>query len=696
MTSSCPEGANLQDPSNCTLIDDKEDDILKPFERMTDTPILIDRSLFSTNLQTDLKQCDGTTSCKYVGFDFDRDTGTRINNMAYNIDISYIGGSKGVFTKEGQTVPTMMIAPPGYIYSPAALTGDITFTNLSCPNGGTYNPFRKLCIEEAFALSSMGCQTVNLSTYGCRSGFTPDGWSSGAVLACTTRYCKKDPAPFPATVNGIQECKQLCDTEQTCIGFNFKPFVNDQNCEMLKNITGDNITSDSVGFKRHDFPTSEGKLNPNAPDALTYLGNTGNDCSEIDACNSNIAHVFDTPGVTALATTDIETCGYCPVKTINKVASEYYVRDEVGRTTKYTQPSAALAALQYSKVPNPRTTETTLLGLYKVTPYTGTKSRYIFITNSSHLIMIHAEHHDPNTIDRRTGEPADPFTGRFNFLFPVNAVQFSFVQYDGKVNGTLSVLSQFGPENKINSIVGNGTTTTVTTAIPHGLVTTSTIFLYGDDLPSSFLNPTIISGNITVIPNPESTVDAPKPSVSFTFRNPPQYPYSGSSSAVKLFYSKQESRGISTWGIKPVDYVTNGFQFTNPGMCLKKATDTSYRQTEMPQFFEQSVVPEKYSKDFADTVFVVEKVQIGSQYSVYECPAFDQRNSDCYDYGEKHRGHTWFLQSGKCESAPTLNRWSGTPTCAGMCSTGCPDGFRRLIADDVGCLDHLTNGFNMS
>ena len=89
MTSSCPEGANLQDPSNCALIDAKERYPLNPFERTDDKPILIPRNLFSTNLKTDLEQCDGTTSCKYVGFDFIQDTGTRINNMKYNISNFY-------------------------------------------------------------------------------------------------------------------------------------------------------------------------------------------------------------------------------------------------------------------------------------------------------------------------------------------------------------------------------------------------------------------------------------------------------------------------------------------------------------------------------------------------------------------------------------------------------------------------------
>ena len=695
MAASCPYGTNLQDTTNCALINEKERDPLEPFERPTDTPILIPRNLFSTNLQSNLEQCDGTTSCQYVGFDFETDTGTRINNMKYDIDISQVGGSKGVFTKEGHTVPTMMVAPPGYTYDFTSIRG--TVIGATCPGGGElYEDYCRIPANENYAGLPCACY------HSCPSGWTEIGFTNDAWHACsgcpgfTPKYCRKDPIIVGenAYYDGILGCKRTCDNDQTCKGFNFTPIF--KTCLLYSSIIDYFYDSSKVSFTRHDFPTSEGKLIPDARDSVTYLGNTGSDCGKMDACNSNIAQVFDTPGVQSFSTTDIDTCGFCPIKTVNKISSDYYVRDEVGKTTKYTQKDAALAALQYSKVPNPSTTtDSSLLALYKITPYTGTQTRYIFITSSKNIIYVNAEHHDPNTIDPNTGESPSP--GSLAFPFPINAVQFSFILDDGTVMATPPTLTQFGQENKMTSMVGNGTTTTVTTAMAHNLTSTSTVFLYGDDLPSSFLNPTVITGNITIIDNPDPTSTAnPKdllPSVSFTFPST----YSGSSSATKMFFSKSKDRGIPVWDMIPVDYVTNGFQFRTTGFkYLKKNTSTKYTQDTMPLFFDTRVgKPDKYSKDFADTVFIVEKVQVGSQYSVYECPAFSQRNSDCYS-GEKNRGHTWFLESGKCESAPTLNRWSGTPTCAGMCNTGCPDGFRKLIADDIGCLNYLTNGFNMS
>ena len=684
MTSSCPEGANLQDPSNCALIDAKERYPLNPFERTDDKPILIPRNLFSTNLKTDLEQCDGTTSCKYVGFDFIQDTGTRINNMKYNIDISQTGGSKGVFTKELNTVPTMMVAPPGYTYSFDSINGVLLGSTCSGSGSFIYNGYCRNQATHEFVVIGF--------SFSCdESGYVPDGWSSNAIFVDTgPRYCKKalDIPPGSTTTGDILSCKTSCDSYATCKGFNFDPVL--KKCTIYSDITGYSYNSSTFSFTRHDFPTSEGKMIPDARDSATYLGNTGSDCGKMDACNSNIAHVFDTPGVQSFSTTDIDNCGFCPIKTINKVASDYYVRDEVGKTTKYTQPNAALAALQYSNVSNPSTTETSLLGLYKVTPYTGTKSRYIFITRSSHMIMIHAEHHDPNTIDRRTGEPADPLSGRFNFLFPVNAVQFSFILEDGSIMYVPPTLTQFGVDNKITSIVGNGTTTTVTTAMPHGLLTTSTIFLYGDDLPSSFLNPIIISGNITVIPNPESTVDAPKPSVSFTFRNPPEYPYSGSSSAAKMFFSKTKDRGIPLWKMIPVDYVTNGFQFSTSGSkYLKKNTSTVYTQDTMPLFFDaRGGKPEKYSKDFADTVFIVEKVQVGSTYTRYECPAVNTNS----DYGINVDKGRVFQTGDKCYVPPKLN----TTTDGGLsCWVTCPNGFSSsagysvIGGRNIGCVNPI-------
>ena len=779
MAVNCPYGATLQDSTNCALIEDKEDDILQPFERPSDTSVLVPRNLFSANLQSKLDDCDGTTSCKYVGFDFQEDTGEIISNMKYDIDISQVGGSKGVFQKEtttffykfgvfsgGSTVepasgvvnfsgPSLSSTTSLYfsyfdrkgiskstliqtqlvpgsslkIYKPTTPTvyveyiivssvssvssliinvtyvgqhADITFvtgdnidflmpgppslTMMVAPPGYTYDSFGINGVPVGSTCDSMSGRPGTIGQYGycivpaisepvgvsclfrCYDGYVPDNYSDDTTFLCwTTRNCKKD-VNIPSssrTTGDILSCKIACDSQPTCKGFNFNPVL--KQCTVYSAIIGKSYDASVISFTRHDFPTSEGKLIPDARDSVTYLGNTGSDCSKMIECNSNIAHVFDTPGVTSFSTTDIDTCGFCPIKTVNNVSYDYYVRDEVGRTTKYTDKATALAAVQYTDVPNPNNTTSSSLpvSLYKITPYVGTQTRYIFVTSSNQIIYVHGEN---------------------------NTLQFSFILEDGTIMEKPPTLDQFGIDNKITSIIGNGSTITVTTAMPHGLSSTSTVFLYGDDLPNSFLNPTIISGNITIIDNPQSTATVPKQSVSFTFMNPPRNTYSGSSNANKMFFSKVQDRGIPKWDKIPVDYVTNGFQFRTSGSKYLKRNTANTPRT----FFNiRNGKPDKYSQDSADTVFIVERVQNGTQYSVYECPAFSQRNSDCYS-GEKIRGHTWFLEREKCECPPTLNRPWGSLTCAAICNTGCPAGFTKLIADDEGCLNHKTNGFNMS
>jgi len=358
----CPIGANLKDPTNCPLIGDKEDDILPNFQRGdASTPVLIDRSLFSQNLQSNLEQCDGTTSCKYVGFDFQADTGARINNMKYNIDISQVGGSKGVFTKELQTVPTMMIAPPGYTYSFESIIG--VPLGSTCTDGGTINTEKGYC--QLPATHSYDGALVYCSFYCDKPGYVPDGFTDRALFPCwSTRYCKKDlTVPWQSTTTGdILSCKIECDGFSNCKGFNYDAVLKQCTIYSSINLSGSySYNASTISFTRQNFPTVDGeKLIPDAKDSATYLGNTGDDCGKMTECNSNLAHVFDTPGVVSFSTTDIETCGFCPIKTVNKVSSDYYVRDEVGRTTKYTQKDAALAALKYSNVPNPNTTTTNL------------------------------------------------------------------------------------------------------------------------------------------------------------------------------------------------------------------------------------------------------------------------------------------------------------------------------------------------
>ena len=787
----CPIGAILQDSTNCALIGDKEDDILPNFQRGdASTPVLIDRSLFSPNLQSNLEQCDGTTSCKYVGFDFQADTGARINNMKYNIDISQVGGSKGVFTKQtnnmyykfasfsgaagltpasgyvnfngagtstttslyfspldrkgktsmimdlvpgsslriyktatpqvyvqytivssvdsptlltlnvtyvgpyttfdsgdsidfslaGPPTPTMMIAPPGYTYSFQSITG--VPLGSTCTDGGVIEDTRGVCKKKATPVTAGLPCACYFSCGG--NGWSEDGYRSTAWHTCPSsyspgcgggdKYCTKpvNVAAGATTTGDILSCKIECDGFSNCKGFNYDAVS--KQCTTYQSITSYAYNASTISFTRQNFPTVDGeKLIPDAKDSATYLGNTGDDCGKMTECNSNLAHVFDTPGVVSFSTTDIETCGFCPIKTVNKVSSDYYVRDEVGRTTKYTQKDAALAALKYSNVPNPNTTTTNLNALYKITPYTGTNSRYIFITSSRNIIFVHAEN-------------AVVFTGFFSGSVNINSVEFSYILDDGSVMPTLSTLSQFGVDNMIQKMVGNGTTTTVTTVMPHKLSSTSSVFFYGA-LPASFLIPTIVNGNITDIQNPESTVANPKANVSFSFSST----YLGTTTANGMFFSKTKDRGIPTWDMIPVDYVTNGFQFRTTGSrYLTKNAFTTYTSTTIPLFFgSRAGRPDKYSKEFAETVFILERVQTGSSYTRYECPAVDTESK----YGINTDKGRVFQTKDKCYVPPMLN-----PTTSGglICSVSCPSGFSssagNLILGNrtIGCLPLLT------
>lgn len=192
----CVNGSSLQDSTNCALLANKDNVILPTFERGTDTPVEIPRQFFSSNLQSTLADCDGT-SCKYVGYNFQVDTGQKYDNLSYVIDISQVGGDKGVFSNVNAVSPTMMVAPPGYTYSVAALTG--TESTVTCPAGSTLDKTNNICLAEAYHdYVLIGC------TYSCKgtpNGFQPYGWTTSAVLPCTdtTRYCSKAPDVNPSS-----------------------------------------------------------------------------------------------------------------------------------------------------------------------------------------------------------------------------------------------------------------------------------------------------------------------------------------------------------------------------------------------------------------------------------------------------------------------------------------------------------------
>lgn len=684
----CVNGASLSDPTNCALLADKDDDVLGPFERDTDVPVEIKRQFFSSNLQSTLSECDGT-SCKYVGYDFQFDTGQKYDNLSYVIDISQSGGDKGVFSNVNAVSPTMMVAPPGYTYNTLAFQGTPAVRNAECPYGSSYNPNSRLCFVEAIPVSPNACEVFNRSVYRCPTGgFTPRGWSDDAVLECGTRYCSKVPVTHADTVSGIEACKELCDAEPGCKGFNFAPYLHSENCQLLTAITGDSAALNSVGFKRHDFPMAEGKTNPDAKDSLTYLGDTGNDCNDMAMCNSNIANVFDTTVVAGMSTTDIEACGYCPVKTVKKLGIEYYVRDEVGRSTKYTTRDSALQALTYTNISNPATTLSadSLLGLYKATSYMGTLTRHIFITRQKQIIVLHAEHMD-------TQNPKNPYNSFYNQKYtgsvkPFDAVAFCFVKEDGTLKETSSQIYQYNLNNAIISIRGDGRITTVKTLMTHELAAGSRIMLYGDDLPREFpmqmitIVDSVSQGDLVINLTSGQYLD------SNTFSFPSSYV--GQTTRPKIFYVEDPSNGIPSWRIEQVNYVTNGFRFYFDYKYLKRATRTDYETSgsvvnQFPPLFEiDDTNPDKYTKEFAETVFIIEPVSdIGSRYTMYSCPAYNV-SSKC---GMTLSQGPSFQFEQKCVAPPEFSpATEGILGCNGIHKVQCPSGIGSI---NIGYVDAI-------
>ena len=133
-TKPCPVG---MDSITCAEIQSGETAFITPIVYQTNPPVTVSVTAFPTPLQDALNDCNGNSTCKYVGYDFSSDVPNEAASTPYVIDTSYSTQmDSSVFVKRDASfqTPVVFLTPPGFqtlsSFQPYTNPGTVTTATL--------------------------------------------------------------------------------------------------------------------------------------------------------------------------------------------------------------------------------------------------------------------------------------------------------------------------------------------------------------------------------------------------------------------------------------------------------------------------------------------------------------------------------------------------------------------------------------
>jgi hypothetical protein len=316
-------------------------------------PTPLTDSMMPAALKKAMTDCTGTSSCKFIGYDFDSDLATPASASPYVVDTySTTVENSGVLVSKGKKTSGTVSG-----VTPDATTGGSTGTVMYTANGQTYTFQGKWRSVQTSGVSvDVYFDPTNMSKGALRPedlGFTPPtlvqppGYELPDFQAASTTPSNLISRPDAASV---EECAKKCDETDTCTGFNFGGLDISSVCELVKDTTTNRAYADGMsGFRKETISrtqTGDGS-NPSGTD----LTNEGVYCRDAPACNTDIARIITenvgaTNPIAALSTSDIESCAYCPIRTYATAGN--VTTNEIGVSKSNPTPAAAIAEIQYS------------------------------------------------------------------------------------------------------------------------------------------------------------------------------------------------------------------------------------------------------------------------------------------------------------------------------------------------------------
>ena len=284
MSEPCLTGVSLTDMTMCPVLNAASKETLPQSVRPEAT--LVEDTELPTNLIQAINDCDGTSTCKYIGFDFFTETSELASDVQYVVDTYDTSQSNaGVLVKKEETSP-----------------GDDTYTKAALP---------------LTLVSSPGYDVLPMTSIG------------GTPITTIS-------------VNNQEDCARACDNT-TCAGFNFsaRSGTITASCELYSDVSDTLGTSDKTGFIKESIPSQT--ITTTSP---VNLENQGGFCKDPLACNQDITRMInDSWNVQKFSTSDLDSCTLCPNRSFNR--NGFTVTNEFGNSVRTLSASAAINLMKF-------------------------------------------------------------------------------------------------------------------------------------------------------------------------------------------------------------------------------------------------------------------------------------------------------------------------------------------------------------
>ena len=126
----------------------------------------------------------------------------------------------------------------------------------------------------------------------------------------------------------IDVCGQACTVNPACKGFNF--YYTSSVCEFYSSVSSNEKYSPEKGSFIRDSHILTGEQNTDRIQ-YTILDNAGSACQNMNACNTDVSSLIGQLGSTvqSFSTAELDSCNYCPIRSVAKQGSVYTVTNEV-------------------------------------------------------------------------------------------------------------------------------------------------------------------------------------------------------------------------------------------------------------------------------------------------------------------------------------------------------------------------------
>ena len=194
----------------------------------------------------------------------------------------------------------------------------------------------------------------------------------------------------------IELCGRACTVNPSCKGFNF--YYTSSNCEFYSTISSSDKYDPNKGSFVRDSHILIGEQNT-ARLQYTDLDASGTTCQNMTACNTDVSSLIGQLGSTvqSFSTAELDSCNYCPIRSVTKQGSVYTVTNEVDIASNVTTTTDVQSKMMFSNVNTTTHTEqpgirsqwkasTELMeGNYRISPYVELTSNAIVNIRGSQL-----------------------------------------------------------------------------------------------------------------------------------------------------------------------------------------------------------------------------------------------------------------------------------------------------------------------